>query len=224
MDLKNYNIVHHVVGGSRQYGTDTSDSDYDFRCIYVRPTRTILSEFTLEPKSNIQIIQGKFDYRLLEVGHFFRLLSQSNPNAIEILYSNDVHGRDFFKRIKDIYFHIFDGYKFRKACIGMATSAIMDYERTGNPKYALEATRIVSMCKIALENDVLVLNINSHECYQRVLKPMLADKRNEIFHVNKAYVQEYDKIMDEIKKIDLEPIEPDIGLLKSELYEIRTVS
>ena len=225
MKLDNYNIVHHVLGGSNRYGTHTKDSDLDYRCIYVRPTKNILSDFFSVPKTNIQFIEDNLDYRIIEVGHFFSNLAKSNPNAMEILYSDDIHQRDFFKRIKDIFFTIFNPYVFRKACIGMATDAIMSYEKKGgNPKYVLEATRIVSMCKHAIEDNIMVLDIQSHSCYERTLKPMLKAKREGPIGVNKRFVEDYDRLLEQVKNIDLKPKEPDIGLLKSELYEIRLMS
>ena len=171
------------------------------------------------------MIEDKVDYRIIEVGHFFSNLAKSNPNAMEILYSDDIQQRDFFKRIKDIFFTIFDPYSFRKACIGQATSTILNYEKKGgDPKYVLEATREISMCKHAIEDNVVVLDIQSHSCYERTLKPMLAAKRQGVRGVNKAFVQAYDEILEQVKNIDLKPKEPDIGLLKSELYEIRLMS
>ena len=222
--LEHYNIVHHTLGGSHRYGTQSADSDYDYRCVYVRPTKSILSDFFSTPKTNIQFIDGQYDYRIIEVGHFFSILAKSNPNAMEILYSDDINGRDFFKRIKEVFFNFFDPYTFRKACMGMATSAMMDYERSGNAKYALEGTRVISMCKHAIQDHIVVLDIQSHDCYHRVLKPILRDKREGVKGVNKEYSKAYDEIMEQVKEIKLEPNDPDVGLLKSELYEIRLMS
>lgn len=70
--------------GSRAYGIATEESDTDFAGILIRPTRQVLSMFSHEDSTSIH---AEYDCQLWEVKKFLHLLCQSNPNALEILYS-----------------------------------------------------------------------------------------------------------------------------------------
>lgn len=77
-----------TLAGSRAYGTDIPDSDYDVRGLCIPPNRYFhgfVEEFE-------QAEIGKpHDAVIYEVRKFFRLAAKSNPNILEVLYAEPRH-------------------------------------------------------------------------------------------------------------------------------------
>lgn len=97
--------------GSRAHGLNREDSDWDWRGVYVHPTREILS-LGYSPKS-IQWIEGKEDFTNYEIGHFLMLATKANPSVLELLRSphNEnitVNGRDWGKDLCNLMPYLFD--------------------------------------------------------------------------------------------------------------------
>lgn len=71
--------------GSRAHGLHREDSDFDYRGVYIQPTREILS---LRYKYRAtQWIEGAEDHTNYELQHFLQLATQSNPSVLELLKS-----------------------------------------------------------------------------------------------------------------------------------------
>jgi len=87
----NPKLNHHLclltVGGSHAYGTSTPDSDVDIRGIYSHPASDILS-LTCDDKP---IVNTETDTVLYPIKQIFSLLSNCNPNTLEILGTKDDH-------------------------------------------------------------------------------------------------------------------------------------
>ena len=71
--------------GSRAHGINRPDSDWDWRGIYIQPTREILSMG--HQARSIQWIEGKEDFTNYEIGHFLMLATTANPSVLELLVS-----------------------------------------------------------------------------------------------------------------------------------------
>lgn len=76
----------YVVHGSRAYGTNKPDSDYDYKGVVVAPVKYrdgFLHNFE-------QSIAGEpCDSTIVDIRKFFKLASDCNPNIIEIVWSDD---------------------------------------------------------------------------------------------------------------------------------------
>ena len=68
--------------GSRAYGTNRPDSDYDYRGVYCAPLREYAG--LSEPKQTIDIAEP--DITLYELKHFCKLAAGANPTILEILW------------------------------------------------------------------------------------------------------------------------------------------
>lgn len=75
-----------AVGGSYAYGTAHEESDLDLRGIFIEPKRKFL---TLEPVRE-SVNMKEPDMTLYEIGKFYSLAANGNPNILEILYSTYV--------------------------------------------------------------------------------------------------------------------------------------
>lgn len=76
------NISLLTYGGSHAYGTNIEDSDIDIRGIYLNTPKHILGVFKTDPE---QYIDNETDTCIYSMEKAFKLLSECNPNIIEIL-------------------------------------------------------------------------------------------------------------------------------------------
>lgn len=79
-------IIHECVVGSHLYGTNKEGSDVDVKGVFILPTEKILSGQYIE-----QVSDDKQDTTYYEIGRFIELLSNGNPNIVDILGSDLVN-------------------------------------------------------------------------------------------------------------------------------------
>lgn len=81
-------IVYAVESGSRVWGFDSPDSDFDVRFIYVRPTTWYLS-VDLESRRDVieYPIEDEIDINGWDIRKALQLFTSSNPTLIEWLHS-----------------------------------------------------------------------------------------------------------------------------------------
>ena len=76
------NLIWQVISGSHAYGTSTPTSDVDTRGLFCAPLNLLLSPF-----ENVEQFEDKKeDTNIYELRKFFQLLTNNNPNIIEILW------------------------------------------------------------------------------------------------------------------------------------------
>lgn len=81
---KSDRIIFECIAGSRLYGTNTPDSDFDIRGFYVNSPLEYLGLKRTEPV--LQIGDEKHNNVYYSLKRAFELLEESNPNQIELLY------------------------------------------------------------------------------------------------------------------------------------------
>lgn len=80
------NKICKVVAGSRAYGTDTPESDYDFRGIFcANPINIRTPFFPVKEKSD----ETEEDTKYFEVANFLNLYTSCNPNIVELLWVDE---------------------------------------------------------------------------------------------------------------------------------------
>ena len=79
--------------GSRAHGLDTKDSDYDYRGVYVEPTKKILSLGYKYKGSHW--LEGKEDQTTYEIGHFLHLALKCNPTILEVFMAPIVRDEEY---------------------------------------------------------------------------------------------------------------------------------
>ena len=113
----NFNVFYLVESGSRLWGFESKDSDYDLRGFFLY---NLEKEFSLKKKDYFEFLEKdeKFDLVLFHLDKAFLLLYNSNPSVIEWLiatkedvYIDTFNLRNFFSKIKNLislkslYFH-----------------------------------------------------------------------------------------------------------------------
>lgn len=80
--MNNNNLILKCLVGSRAHGLHNEDSDYDFRGVYVTPTKDILS-LNYQYKGS-HWFEGKEDQTTYEIQHFLELALHCNPTILEV--------------------------------------------------------------------------------------------------------------------------------------------
>ena len=93
-------ILFAVENGSRAWGTESKDSDYDIRFVFVRPLEEYIQinklsevmETAFDRNGKPHPVQGSFiDFSGFDIFKFVRMLSCSNPTVIEWLVTDIVY-------------------------------------------------------------------------------------------------------------------------------------
>lgn len=128
---KGIKILFAVEAGSRAWGFESPDSDYDIRFIYAHPLSWYLTPF---PKRDvIEIMDGDFDYAGWDLRKALFLMKKSNPTFLEWLYSpiQYIADDDFLGSLRELA----DMYYSRKAAyhhyISMAKNNRRNYLEKG---------------------------------------------------------------------------------------------
>lgn len=105
---QNVKILYAVESGSRIWGFESPDSDYDIRFIYIRPTNHYIS-IDVENKSDvIEVMDGDLDFVGWDIRKALRLLRKSNPALLEWLNSPIVYcDRPERKLLNDVSFQYY---------------------------------------------------------------------------------------------------------------------
>jgi len=99
----NVRIIWAIESGSRAWGFESEDSDYDIRCMHMGKKRDYLGLF--QPLSQINLSEGELDIESWDIRKFSELTLKSNPQIAEWLRSpiiyRDSEIRKNFKKLFD---------------------------------------------------------------------------------------------------------------------------
>lgn len=105
----------YIESGSRLWGIDSPDSDYDIRGFHIQQKEHY---FSFEKnKEIIEVMDGNFDFISYDIDKMFGLLAKSNPSVLEwirsdIIYLNNLPNWDDFQEqivvnydFRALYYH-----------------------------------------------------------------------------------------------------------------------
>lgn len=122
------NTIHRIIAGSRLYGTERSDSDYDVRGVCLMPKRALLGLDTFE---QWQRQVGEDDIVIYGLVKFVKLALQNNPNIMELLFAPPEKWAVRSAYWKAIYSsrHLFLSQRVRVTMAGYAKSQLHRMKR-----------------------------------------------------------------------------------------------
>ena len=142
-DRNNVRILYACESGSRAYGFESPDSDYDVRFVYIRPVSEYLSLH--QPHDVIEARPSdELDVVGWDIRKFLTLMRKSNPSAFEWLGSPIVYHVEssFDDAIRPVEWRCFSPYTSAHHYAGIATSAMRMVEHGDRrPKKLLYALR-----------------------------------------------------------------------------------
>ena len=117
-------LLFSIIGGSRLYGIELPDSDYDERGIFLATDIKYTTGFdTIE-----SIVQtGEVDSTYYELARYLKLLRKSNTQVMEILFSPEssiVHNTEIFKYVRENRYSLIDTHALKASLKGYVYSEI----------------------------------------------------------------------------------------------------
>ena len=160
---KNIKILFCVEAGSRAWGFESLNSDYDIRYIYINTLDWYLS-ISEQPRETLEYINNDLDIVGWELRRSLRLLKKSNPSLLEWLNSDIVYYQDN-KFMQAIQWAADDYYRPRPLLyhyLHMAIGNIREYLKNENEvwiKKYLYVIRPLMACNwIELYNSIPPVN------------------------------------------------------------------
>ncbi len=95
----NIRILYAAESGSRAWGIESVDSDYDIRFVYVRPTLNYLGNHPAA--DTIELLDGDLDFEGWDLRKTFHLLEKGNVTQLEWLASPIVY-RECVAELRDV--------------------------------------------------------------------------------------------------------------------------
>ncbi len=200
------NIIFLAVGGSHAYGTNVETSDIDLRGVCHNTTESLIGLSPFE-----QVIDNKTDTTIYAFNKFVKLLTNCNPNVIELLGCNPEHylmmsesgkelinNRKMFLSKKAI--SSFGGYA-RQQLRRLQNGIITKYKSHGDitspeklHKHAMHLVRLYLMVFDILEKEEIIT-------YRKDNISLLMKIRNgEYYKEDGTYHQEFFDMIEEYEK------------------------
>lgn len=131
-------IILKCLVGSRAYGLATSESDYDYRAVYVLPTSKILS-LGYRYKGN-DWVEGNEDNTAYEIGHFLKLATNCNPSILEVFKAPVQYANEDGVKLRELFPYVWNPKGAFDAFVGYGLNQrkkMLD-KKDGRPtKYAI---------------------------------------------------------------------------------------
>lgn len=136
-DTKGNEVLFKVVVGSQAHCLATPKSDWDYRGVFVTPTRDIISI----GKHNDQTswIEGKEDDASWEVGKFLNLATKCNPTILEAFLAPQVEHSMFGDKVRDLFSNVWNSKDVMNSFIGYGLNQrkkFLDDKDNRKDKYA----------------------------------------------------------------------------------------
>lgn len=115
------NLIFMCLAGSHAYGMATPESDKDYRGLFVGMPRNVMTPFF--PIDQVTGVDGEKDSVVYEINKFMKLLTEQNPNILELLWVdekfigyNSIWYKELREHRKELLSskcrHTFSGYAF----------------------------------------------------------------------------------------------------------------
>jgi uncharacterized protein len=211
------------VVGSRAYGLSHAGSDIDRLGVFQRPTREILGRMNKgELDSDTRVTHGP-DMCLHELGKIMRLLSENNPNALELLWLDEYETVTLPGGMLLNHRELFLSQRVRNRYVGYARGQIKKLHARGEfdpqkqtEKHGRHTARLLFQAQGILEEGVLHVRLTEEQIEQCFEWGRLADSDPLLFsgHMEQLITQ-----LDNTPTLLRE--EPDMDAIRELLVEIR---
>lgn len=182
-------VLLRVLVGSRAHGLNSDCSDYDYRGVYVVPTKELLG-LNNDVKTTMWI-EGESDNTMWEVGHFLKLASKCNPTILEVFVAPVVESTDEGLAMRDLFPYIWNPDDVRNAFVGYAYNQRKKFVEDKDSrweKYAVAYLRVLYQCAVLFEKNYLPVHVEDNDLKEflfsvkrkKLSKGQVLDKAEEL--------------------------------------------
>ena len=119
IDRMEKKVILKCLVGSRGYGVYDENSDYDYRGVYVLPTRVILSVgFKYKGTHWVEDKKAGKDDTMYEIGHFIELALKCNPTILHTLKAPVEASNEYGEELRRLFPYFIDPKRMYDAFVG----------------------------------------------------------------------------------------------------------
>lgn len=218
-----------VIVGSQAHGLATPTSDFDYRGVFVVPTREVLK--LGGHVEHTSWIEGKDDDTSWEIGKFLMMATKSNPTVLETFLSPQVEegilplNKVWGDELRSLFTYAWNSVDVKNAFIGYGINQrkkFFDNKDKRAPKYAAAYLRVLYNAYELLSTGTFTIRVADTEVGEQVRR----FKNGEFTHgeVIQAcwdwetkVIQAFNKNPD--KKTEIEPINDFLLRVRKEFWE-----
>lgn len=167
-----------VLVGSHAHGLATTDSDRDYRSVFVIPTEDMFKIGFKPPHT--QWTKGQTDETAWEISPFLTLALQGHPLVLETLLAPIVEANDWGHRLRALFPHVWSAEKAFQSFVNYAHNQRQKFldKKDGRPgKYGAAYLRVLhNLCEL-LETDTFTIQMTSTGLGQTILAIKQGDYR-----------------------------------------------
>lgn len=174
---QNIRILYASDVGSRAYGTETDDSDYDVRFIFLRPLRHYVTVTQAEQTISIEHCATNVGFHGWDVIKALQLCIKSNPSLYEWIMSPCVYIKDemFYQEMK---YMIYTHYSLKTLFLHYRSLASKNLERL--KRATKESKTYVKTYLQALRGLLMMRWISSHNSFPPLELSKLTNGNTEL--------------------------------------------
>jgi len=163
-----------VLTGSRAYGLETPQSDYDYHGVYVTPTSELLAIGPNAPKSRSWNETAEQDSIEWEVGHFLFQATKCNPTMLETFVAPVEYATPAGYQLRVLFESVISRQRLYSAFLGYAHNQQKKmFSKPGSPaeaqpserawKFAVQYLRVLLQGERLLRTGEFVLNMGKYD-------------------------------------------------------------
>ena len=224
------NIITKVVVGSRLHGTNTEDSDWDYRGIHISPLKDVLSPF--KKQKNTSWIEGEEDNTSYELAEFCKLATKGNATILEVFFSDMIiDSTPIADEMRRNWSKFIDTRNFINASLGYShnqwnkfynfeDAGILGQQRTA--KFAISFLRVMYQCEQFLLTGKFKCKLVDSDIYDVIkkIKPMTVQEIQVCLPEIVAKMSELNnRVSVAQSKSEFVDMEPDIAWIEGFLYK-----
>lgn len=163
-----------VLVGSRAHGLARADSDWDYRAVFVHPTRSLLALGPRPKDTNwvegMQAGTEKVDDTSWELGHFLSLATKCNPTILEVFTAPAAHVTPLGLSLRGLFESVWHPSGVRDAFTGYAHNQqkkmLADHASDRWRKFACAYLRVLYQGTALLRTGILPVDMTGTEVYE----------------------------------------------------------
>jgi predicted nucleotidyltransferase len=198
---KQNKVIVRMLGGSRAYGLENPESDYDYRGVFLNTDLNYI--LGLDKYEHQEFIEGE-DTKLKELRHFLNMLKVSNTEAMEIMFADTFLEADpLFLELQSHRYSLLDtdrafkclkGYMQgeRRLAFGERTGRLGSKRKTELEKHQFSRKNVVQLLRLAwcggmlFQEGIFPVNVKK---YDEKLSVFLLDIKNNPENYTKEQLQ-----------------------------------
>ncbi|MCM8535855.1 MAG: nucleotidyltransferase domain-containing protein [Lentisphaeraceae bacterium] len=220
LEAEGFKVLYTCESGSRAWGFESKDSDFDVRFIYAQPQESYLTVFDFKDTKDYPI-DDLLDLNGWDLKKALRLLSNNNMSIAEWINSPIVYyeKEEFSKTLKELQEKVFCPSKALGHYLGTARSTWSKHlkEETFNVKKIFYALRPLLACRWVLKFRTMPPVTFQKMLIDELISPELAARVRQLIEEKKDLTEKdncinYEDLRQyvkkEIKKLSIKKIKP----------------